>query len=186
MLRVFTAIKLPHSAVKRIVSSCAKFQADADLRFVESTGLHITLNFVGDVEDRETPALCKAFKNSINDVPDFGIQLHGLGAFPHKERPRVLWVGVREGHESLCTINERFRDVIEDFGFVQEKRYEPHVTIARTKNRSVQPDVLKDLTHSVERNDFDMFQAEEVIVFNSLLEKEGPTYVPLATIQLTG
>lgn len=185
-LRVFTAIDLPAALSQKLDNSIQRQLIDPALRPVHRNSLHITLNFVGDVEDRETPELCRAFSRAIESEEDFQISLGGLGAFPNLERPRVLWLGVEQGEEELTVINQKLRDVIEDFGFVQEKRYKPHVTLARVQHRSVDSSIITSAKTRFEQLQWPTFSAESVIVYNSILEKEGPTYIRLATLPLTG
>ncbi len=166
------------------MSAGKRFASESSLKMMEQSSLHITLNFVGDVEDREIPGLCKAFTKALESVEPFRIELSGFGGFPNLECPRVLWTGVDEGTESLIDINEKFKNIIEDFGFLQEKRYSPHITIARTQHRDIDSDIIKRIQSSFERMQFDAFRAKSVVVFNSLQEKKGPTYIPLATLPM--
>ena len=184
MLRVFTAIQLPDAVIRKIVSACGRFAGSSGLKWVEPSGLHLTLNFVGDVEDREIPNLCTAFARNLDNLDPFPIQLQGMGAFPNFDRPRVLWLGVVEGEEPLVELNRRFRDIIEEYGFVQEKRFTPHVTLARTQKSNLAPNEITRMQQHFDRLNLDRFRASEVVVFNSLLEKKGPTYVRLSTMKL--
>ena len=185
VLRVFTAIQLPNGLSQSIDKAIRRNLDHPTLRCVSQDALHITLNFIGDVEDRETPALCKALSSRLDSHQPFEVQLDGLGAFPNFDRPRVLWIGVKEGSEEISLINQQLRETIEDFGFVQEKRFLPHLTVARVQNRNLEQPALKKIQSAFERSQWPAFTARSVIVFNSILEKSGPVYIPLATMSLT-
>lgn len=184
LLRVFAAIPIPESHQKKIGAVAKRFASRPNLRFVEPAAMHLTLNFIGDAEDRELPKLCRELSAALKSHSAFEIELTQLGAFPNFDRPRVFWVGVQRGSEELIEINSKFRDIIEDSGFLQEKRYLPHVTIARTQHRNVDGGLIEEMQASFNRLSLEPFSAKNVIVFNSLLEKKGPTYIRLATMSL--
>lgn len=185
MLRVFTAVKIPQPEVRRIDSALRRWDLP-QLRRVTPDQMHLTLNFIGDVEDRKVGELCSALSQAIEENLPFEVCLNGLGAFPAMDRARVLWIGVEQGTDQLVDLNRRLSAVIEEFGFVQEKRYKPHLTIARTKKGGVPGATLVDMEKDFARIQHDPFPVQNVVVFNSILEREGPTYVPLATLALNG
>ena len=184
LLRVFTAVNIPHDLKRQVLSSIHRFSSAHGIRFVDSTSLHLNLNFIGNVKDIEIPSICTAFSAALDDLGPFEVDLHGLGAFPELSRPRALWVGVQQGKDQLITLNKKFRDIIEDFGFLQEKRYTPHLTIGRAQKSNPQPDTILALKEEFDRVVFGTFNVKEVIVYNSIPEKSGPNYVPLATLKL--
>ena len=183
-IKSFVAIKLPNQQRRKIRNVLNRFAHVPNLNLIESEGLHITLNFVGNVDDVEVPTLCKRIANASEEFLDFPVQLSGFGGFPNLEKPRVFWVGIDKGGETLVDLNASFRSEIEDLGFLQEQRYTPHVTIARTKQRPISIIERDDLKTAIERLEFDEFNVEEVVVFSSVADKNGPVYVPLSTIRL--
>lgn len=183
-LRLFTAVEIPGNISSKISSTSQRVLRDPSLRLVANDSMHITLNFIGDVEDRETPELCRRLEKALDGVCGFPVSIQGFGGFPNLARPRVLWIGVEQGREELVMINRKLRDAIEDFGLLQEKRYSPHLTLARVQSRQLDADRLQSIQSTFERMQWNDFYAAEVIVYNSILEKEGPTYIPMARLKL--
>jgi 2'-5' RNA ligase len=184
MLRVFTAVTIPDSVKRIILSSIPKLPSEHGISFVDSQHLHLALNFIGNVKDTEIPELCSAFASALNDFSPFEIEMRGFNAFPDIRRPRVLWVGVEQGKEELVALNKKFRDIIEDFGFLQEKRYTPHLTIGRAQKTNPQPEIIQAIQTRVEKVVCETIQVKNVTVYNSLPEKSGPSSIPLATLKL--
>lgn len=183
-IKSFVAIKLPNQQKRKIRNVLNRFSHVPNLNLIETEGLHITLNFVGNVDDVEVPTLCKRIANASEEFLDFPVQLSGFGGFPSLEKPRVFWIGVDKGSDTLIELNASFRSEIEDLGFLQEQRYTPHLTIARTKQKPISQNEKEDLKTAIERLEFDEFNVEEIVVFSSVAEKNGPVYVPLSTIRL--
>jgi len=184
-IKSFVAIKLPNQQKRKIRNVLNRFSSVRNLNLIETDGLHVTLNFVENVDDVEVPTLCKRIADASEEFLDFPVQLSGIGGFPNLEKPRVYWIGVDKGASTLTELNSSFRSVIEDMGFLQEQRYTPHVTIARAKQGPISPEKTDELKTAFERLEFEEFNVEEVIVFSSVAEKNGPVYVPLSTIRLT-
>src|ERR1043165_7140384 len=77
----------------------------ARVKWVEPENMHVTLLFLGDIDDRELVAVCRAVKEVAAGEPPFTLNVSGLGAFPNRGRPKVLWAGIKEGTEPLHRLN---------------------------------------------------------------------------------
>ena len=184
-LRCFIAISLSKKVVQKLKNLLQRLSPPPGIRLVEPETLHLTLNFIGEVDDIETPAISKKLAE-VTSLGAFELKLGGFGAFPRLDHPRVVWVGAEIGAAEATFLNRVYRDVIEDFGFTQEKRFVPHLTLARIKFSSTEGnEFCKRLQHQVENIEFEPFEVSHVTLYNSILEKQGATHIPLATIPLS-
>jgi len=130
--RLFVSLDLPESIVVALV------RLNPDLRGVHWAGaeqIHLTLAFLGNVlpeiEDRLRAALLDVRFHS------FFLPLQGLGTFPRQGRPKILWLGVGQGHPHLFQLHKKVTDAALAAGLAPELRpWHPHITLARCQNIS--------------------------------------------------
>ncbi len=92
------------------------------MKWVEPRGIHLTLKFLGSVEEAKVPALVQALPRACEGLDPFEVALSGLGVFPNPSRPRVAWVGLSGGVETLLRLQEGVEKVLSPFGFPREER----------------------------------------------------------------
>jgi 2'-5' RNA ligase len=152
------------------------------LRAMSPDHLHVTLKFLGDVPLEQTAAIARAIAESVRDVPAFTAELRGLGAFPHLDRPTVVWVGYAEPR-LMSQLAEQIEIVLNPLGFPREQRpFQPHATLARVKSRP--PDSLRQLVEQHAATSFGSTEVESVELYQSELGQEGPRYTVLARAEL--
>src|ERR1700730_712599 len=97
-LRTFIAVDIGKTIRDRAVALQEKLaQASSAVKWVEPKNLHVTLLFLGEVDDREVPAVCRVAAEQTGKHSSFRMSIEGVGCFPNPRRPRVLWIGVGEG-----------------------------------------------------------------------------------------
>ncbi len=166
MHRLFVAVDIPESAKDQL--SRMSFGLPG-ARWIDKEQLHLTLRFIGEV-DGGTFLDIRESLESVRLEP-FDIQLKGIGYFPPRKSPRVLWVGV-EKSDSLLMLRNRVESVLVKTGLPPEgRKYSPHITIARLKN-----------THSSKVGNFisinslyesEQFQVNEFYLYSSTLTSKG-------------
>ncbi|UCH57222.1 MAG: RNA 2',3'-cyclic phosphodiesterase, partial [Candidatus Bathyarchaeota archaeon] len=105
----------------------------ADLKAVEKENIHLTLKFLGDVDEGTLEEMKGIISGIIFDP--FWMELRGVGTFPNLRRPMVVWVGLTQGVEELRQIFERLEAGLTGLGFKPEKRrFSPQLTIARVRS----------------------------------------------------
>jgi len=125
--RLFIAIDLPKPMCWRLGQLVA--DAPRGVRPVRPAQLHLTLHFLGDVEDETCPALHEALAG-VRHEP-FTIAIRGTGVFPPRGRPTVLWAGIADS-VPLTAVHAVIRAAIESCGLpIEHRPYVPHVTLAR-------------------------------------------------------
>jgi 2'-5' RNA ligase len=126
--RLFVALDLP-AAVKHSLEPLAK--GLGDVRWLSPDQQHLTLRFIGDVDN----GMLNDVAEALATVParPFELTLKGLGHFPPRGEPRVLWAGVEKNAE-LAGLKRRIDGALKQAGTPPEPRkFAPHVTIARMR-----------------------------------------------------
>lgn len=182
MLRLFIAVEVSEEVrrgVRRLRERLGR--AGADVIWVRPKHLHLTLNFLGDVDPNATPAICKGVDQVAMQFNPFTIHCVGLGAFPKIDRPRTLWLGIEEEADPLTLLQAKLEEAMADLGFRPEsRRFRPHLTIGRVRRGGKS---LEQLTQQlVEEQDFDAGTSllRELVIYFSELTSEGPIYTRLS------
>jgi 2'-5' RNA ligase len=184
--RTFVAVNISPAVRERVVALIDRLRAvPADVKWVEPGNMHLTLKFLGDVRDPDLPDVCRAVSEAVQGVAPFEITCRGAGAFPDAGRPRTIWLGVDQGHDELADLQAVIDETLKNIGFPKEGRaFHPHLTLGRL--RSSGP-AVRDLGRLIrDHDDFDGGVAviDEVVVYASYLDREGPTYQPLGRTAL--
>jgi 2'-5' RNA ligase len=142
--------------------------------------MHLTLHFLGNVEDAFEQRLRETLSAPVAVAP-FDVTFDGLGMFPERGSPRVLWLAVRDGLESLRQIEKLMVDALR-VEREHEGPFTPHLTLARFRDR-VTRSTLTGITR------IPAFagpsRIDRVTLYESRLSPAGPTYVRLAEAPLT-
>ena len=189
-MRLFIGVELPE-AVKEMaaqqldeVKQRIRIAApSASIRWVEPANLHVTLWFIGEVDETRANAL-RSSMQPLFATPRFDVKLEGLGAFPPGGPPRVIWIGVAAGREPLVALHGEIRDRLAPLGYEPEARpFSPHLTVARVKDigrgaRAVRA-VLAD--HPVA---LQAYSQAAVTLFRSRTSPKGAEYESLLRVPL--
>lgn len=136
-MRLFFAIELPAEARAAIAKARDLLGLDPHkFRAARTETLHLTLRFVGEVEESRVPALVAAGERAASKAPPIPCEIEGLGSFPKASRARVVWAGIkdRSAAEALGALAARLEAEVRAAGFPPEARaFAPHVTIARAR-----------------------------------------------------
>lgn len=185
-IRTFIAIPIDPPIRKAAAQLVDRLSDPGDrMKWVPIENLHLTLKFLGDVENTEIPRVCEIVRRCCEPIESFRIAFHGAGGFPTTDRPRVVWAGVTEGGDSLIELVMSLEKELAKLGFKPEARdYQPHLTLGRTRggSRRGSPETAERIAANT---DFDLgaMQAEELCVFASYLDKQGPSYHVMDTIR---
>lgn len=127
--RLFVALPLP-DAVRTLLAGLMQPPVARDLRWTPPEQLHVTLRFLGDTDTAQIEPLTARL--ATIRVEPFLLTLDGVGAFPPKAPPRVLWIGLGSGHPRLHQLRQRIDDTLIAAGLeVDLRTFHPHVTMAR-------------------------------------------------------
>lgn len=178
-MRTFLAVEVPSQERKKISDFVhAEAKSELPVRWVRYENLHITLKFLGEIDEQQKTDIAPVIEDVCGKHNPFNLRLEGLGCFPNPGNPRVLWVGVTQGSEELCAIADALERELARFGFREEKRFHPHLTIGRTRRRCMVDSILSKNISS------DPFEITSVVLFKSTLKPGGPVYEQLLSFTL--
>ncbi len=183
-VRTFVAVEMPESIGRQFEEVESRLmKADAHVKWVEPRNIHITMKFLGEIDEDQLDILYRGVEEGVRECGPFDVSLAGLGAFPNLTRPRVVWVGVDRGKDDLAKLQKTIEDSICQYGFPREDRsFSPHLTIGRVKS----PRGLPELAEAIRGFHFETvsFGVKEVVVMESTLTSAGPIYSPLRKVGL--
>ncbi|MBP7691484.1 MAG: RNA 2',3'-cyclic phosphodiesterase [Anaerolineales bacterium] len=134
-VRVFAALELPDAVVHRLAAVMMALRAAVparSVRWARPEGLHLTLQFYGEVDRERVPALETALAAAAAGAEPLTLNLAGLGAFPTAARARVVWVGVAGDLERLRALQAAVEAGGRPLGFQPDERgFHPHLTLGR-------------------------------------------------------
>jgi len=149
---------------------------------VADENLHITLRFIGEIDEALVPSVNEVLLRSVANQRPFEVLLSGLGVFPHAARPAIVWVGVRFA-EPLTEIAAELEKGLVPLGIPAEERpFRPHLTLARVRARP--PRELGTYLQQHEKTKYGTASIAELHLFRSELRPEGAKYTPLHTAAL--
>lgn len=187
MIRSFLAIELPRTIQKKIEEIQEDLKSSrADVRWVSPEKIHLTLKFFGNIDESKIDPIVKSIEEPVRITQAFSLKVRGVGAFPHLKNPRVVWIGLVEGKETLVPFQKEIESKLEKIGFEPEAReFRPHLTLGRVKSGKGRD----ELTARIERyreEEVGDFQVKKVVLFKSDLKPSGPIYTPLKEMRLGG
>ena len=182
-VRMFVAIETPGTIGRIMVSARECLSTyEKDLRWVASGNLHITVKFLGDVEERIVPRILESVDRVAAETRAFRLCTLQVGGGPRMDQAKVVWLGVGGETDILSELHGRLEEAVEAMGIAKEKRrYYPHITFARASRKPVDlPAEVAELSNPVH------FMVERLVVFKSDLRPDGAVHSPLGYSDLRG
>ncbi|MDD5447984.1 MAG: RNA 2',3'-cyclic phosphodiesterase [Actinomycetota bacterium] len=150
----------------------------SDIRWVPAQNLHVTIKFLGLCEDSKVGEIIEVMKAAGVYLP-LRLEVGGVGAFPSLAYARVIWMSVKDCSGEIEKMYRVIDKGVGRLGIPREKRkYHPHITIgrARGKHACVPENVVKEYP------DRKVLNADEVVLFESKLSREGAKYTVIESI----
>jgi 2'-5' RNA ligase len=134
-VRLFLAVELDPALRGALDHAIAPLRAtEPGLAWVAPEKLHLTMKFLGDVDDAGAERLTAALDAVAMNHRPFEMTLGGVGAFPNFRRARVVWMAV-ESEPRLELLHHDLEVACGDAGFEMEGRpFRPHITLARVRS----------------------------------------------------
>jgi len=185
MPRLFLAIRIPPTPpIAALIERLSQMRGVAG---VAPENVHVTLRFLGDVDDVQKQALLRLLAQAEMEGPPFEATIQGIGTFPAKGRPRVVWLGVDEAAGArmirLAHAVDAFADEV-GLG-PRDKAFRPHLTVARVKR--VEGRGTDELAEAIEQEAGRVYattRVDRVVLVESHLSAAGPTYADLVEVPL--
>ena len=178
MPRLFVALDLPDT-VKTSLASLMR--GLGDVRWLSDDQLHLTLRFIGEIDNGQARDVADAL--SLVEGRPFDLSLKGIGHFPPKSEPRVIWAGI-EPQPELQALKRRIDHALLEAGLDRDsKKYLPHVTLARLRRPPTKAGLATYLMrHSLFRSP--SFPVSGFQLFSSWLDGQGADYQLEASFDL--
>ncbi|MFW9906967.1 MAG: RNA 2',3'-cyclic phosphodiesterase [Candidatus Thorarchaeota archaeon] len=179
VVRAFLSIDIEESAlISRIVQIQQKLSPQgAKMKLVEPDNIHFTMRFFGD-----TPL---ARVNQIQDclkqikITPFDINIVGVGAFPSKRKPRVIWIGVTDNSQLIVDLKLVVDNLLNEIGYQGEKeKFTPHATIARVRAIKDSNQIVRNL-EELASEPVGIMTVKSISMKKSTLTSSGPIYETL-------
>jgi 2'-5' RNA ligase len=187
-IRTFIAVDLGKPIRDRIVALQENLaHTGTEVKWVEPENLHVTLLFLGEVDERALPPVCKVVAECAQEQNPFLLSVETAGCFPNMRRPRILWVGVGEGTQPLCALHDALEPPLMDLGCYrrEERKYSPHITLGRVKSDRPTENLSTALARKADWKGGEI-TVRELLIMSSELTPKGPNYTVLSRARLGG
>lgn len=177
LIRVFVSIPVPESGLAGLMGA---LRGCGGVKVSPGSQVHITLRFIGDVDEKKVPRIADALKDACAGVDPFDIVVREVGAFPNRKRPSVVWVGAQP-EDMLRGISDRLSENLKKANVrFDEKPFKSHITIGRCRG----PSDLDGFFEEFSGMEFLKFRCDRVLVMRSVLGPSGAKHTILDTIML--
>jgi 2'-5' RNA ligase len=177
-VRCFVALDLPAPVRDHLVEITQPLRSRYDIRWVPADQLHLTLVFDGDLSTAALDELAEVVRRI--ELPPMSLHLQGLGHFPPRGMPRVVWAGFGGDLEALGALHEQLAARAAVLGVPREKRgFVPHATLGRVRSPFgvlAMVDQLKSLGAGLKDKPF---APTGLVLYTSELRPTGPVHTPL-------
>lgn len=183
-IRAFVAIELSSEIKSQLAALVNQFKARkvGGVRWVAVESIHLTLKFLGNINQPQLQKLISALTPIVKDNEPFSLTVGGTGAFPNLRKPRVIWVGV-QAPPDLSKLQSEVETAAENAGIPKEERgFSPHLTIGRVRSEAAPAEII-EITAALTDNKARMLgsmMVDSFTLIRSDLRPQGPIYTSLA------
>lgn len=157
--------------------------AGADVKWVKPENIHLTLKFLGEIDEKKAGAVKSALDSIACSTRSFELTIKDIGAFPKIDHPRVIWVGLDKGAAETVTIAAKVDEAMGRLGFAKEERpFSPHLTIGRVRsplNKAKLADKISSAASAVTLSGIVPYRVSSLVLFRSTLTPQGSVYSKL-------
>jgi RNA 2',3'-cyclic 3'-phosphodiesterase len=190
MTRTFIALEMNENLQRHLAGVISQVaQVLPRVRWVAPSGIHLTLAFLGELDDAQLEQAAQAATTAAQQVRPFTYRLTRLGTFGSLRHLRVVWMGIEESSGSLVRLHRILKQELEQRGFETDDRpFSPHLTLARIK-APLPPDDLQRLQTILTGKQqgivsLSEYTVEYVNVMKSELQRSGAQYTCLKACPL--
>jgi len=184
-MRLFIALPVSKKIKYRIESLQKELNAvlkESNIRWISPENMHITLVFLGNVENNEVTKIIKAVEDAAFYSESFEVEVKGVGVFPKLRRPRVIWIGCVDDKDQILYLKKAIDNELNKLGYIKEKRkFNAHITIGRIKQANYKE--VENVLNNTEEA-FGKMEISEVRLIESFLSPAGAKYNVIENIQL--
>lgn len=170
-LRAFLAFEVSQEVRENLAQAEEEIRLTrADVKLVEKENLHFTVKFLGQIPDSSVDEVDR--RVGALTLPVLDVDVNGLGAFPDRRRPRVVWAGVAPTDvAAVASAGQRVIDALEGIGESDERAFQPHITLGRVRS----PKNVESLTALIRDNAAKDFGRTTITALKLKASELGPT-----------
>jgi 2'-5' RNA ligase len=178
--RLFVAIVPPAQIVRGLLaaaSTLAKQLPPRAVRWAPVEKLHLTLNFLGEIQVARVPEIRSALRSACEGYFSHQVRVAGFGVFPNRSRPQIIWVGLTG---DLRPVENLKKSVDAHLGDFEDRPFRPHLTLGRAV--AMNPGARKSLAIFLDEQkdcDFGLWRIEKVDLVQSVLSSQGSIYTTI-------
>ncbi len=144
-------------------------------KWIEPQNLHMTFQFLGEINQEQAVSVLKNIQRIADKYKPFKVQYRSLGVFPDRKRPRILWIGVSRGENTLKRLASEISQLNRKVGIrVDSKPFHPHVTVCRIKEADRRK--LGGFMNRYRNFNFGEEVVDRIALISSSLTSIGPIY----------
>lgn len=182
-IRCFVGIPLPEHISQPLLVACEAIRsADPswfDARWVAAQNLHVTLHFIGPVEESELGTLTRALDAEV-DFDPFELPLEGIAAVPGPRRARMIWGTLLDPEGACARLAEQVERAALAVGAAPDERaFKPHVTLCRAKRPQPLSAIALEDAQACLNGPGGKMSVARATLFSSRLSPRGPVYTAL-------
>ena len=181
VIRCFVAVEIPKpiQASLKPVQTHLQSQIHKRASWTKPGNFHLTLKFLGDVRPEAINEISEAIQRATATHPPFSIAFGGIGAFPNLARPRVIWMGIKQGIPTVSRLAKAVNRELTHLGFSTDNRFHPHLTLARLRTPTdLEP--LKNILRKYDTIVGGSMRVKAITLMQSQLHPNGAIYTPLS------
>ena len=168
--RLFIAIDMPEPVTSLLADLNPHLPG---VRWLKPEQIHLTVSFLGNVGPIAEDTLRE--KLAAIRFTAFFMPVQGVGTFPAKGRPNVIWAGVGNGHPQLFHVYKKVQEAALGAGLQPELRaWHPHITFARC--RDVSPEAIRPFLKQNAELDAGLVRVESFSLYSSIPGPIGSAY----------
>jgi 2'-5' RNA ligase len=187
-IRSFLAFELPPYIKKNVAQVSGEIQKSGlNVRWIKVDNIHLTVVFMGNMDSEVLKAIGDDMMKVCARYGAFHISLNGMGFFPNRRRPRVIWLGLDGDLERMSHFRDDLQKQVIPFGVKEEKRpFKPHLTLGRFRKSRQTEIQLDEFLMKYGDLKSPVCPLDELILFKSDLKPGGALYTKLASWPLSG
>jgi 2'-5' RNA ligase len=176
VVRAFICVAPEGDSVAALAEFIGRLRVFGGYKWVRAEGLHVTLKFLGDINSDQIQRLDTNLSR-VGGMRPFAGKASGTGGFPSPDRPRTIWLGVREGADKLEKLAKAVDGASKKSGLPAEtKKFKAHITLARARREA---DVPEDLKAALASSPELSWTCRSFILMKSVLSPGGSIYTPI-------
>ncbi len=190
-IRTFISINLPEEVrahLEKLETDLKKSFPSISAKWVDVSSLHLTLKFLGSIEENKIDSVTVALAKGAEQTTPFSLGMGGLGAFPNMRRVDVVVVGLSGELDCLLQLQNNIEEAMKPLGFRPESRpFAPHLTLARLREQSTiqERQAMGQALQSAQLPPMGPFKVTSVNLMKSELLRTGAVYTELSHVRLS-